>query len=42
MAPEYMPINGNFVVFLCLTTNDAYFYISQRTKKDCFNNSKIY
>ena len=40
-APDYMPINDNFVVFWRLMTNDAYFYISQRTKKDRWNNIKI-
>ena len=42
MAPDYVPINGNFVVFWRLMTNDAYFYISQRTKKDCWNDIKIF
>ena len=41
MAPDYMPKNGNFVVFRCLMTNDAFSYISQRTKKDPFNILKI-
>ncbi len=41
MAPDYVPINGNLVVFICSMTNDAYFYISQRTKKDNLNILKI-
>ena len=41
MAPDYMPINGNFVVFLCLMVTEAYFYISQRTKNDYLNIIKI-
>ena len=34
MTLGYLPENGDFVVFLRLTTNSAYLYTSQRREKD--------